>query len=218
LRERERAALDESNRALYDQIQAIKEQQSAAQEAAAAEKQRQDAIKSASGTVLEEVKRLRGLSTSNGSAAFLQSQFAILTWQARAGDATALSKLPELSKAIEQASTSTAQSTLDLERIKAYLAASLDATLATLGQTTSSTVDSGPVTVATPSASLAVMAASSEQAALQQKSLIDEVKALREQVLVLVTTAQATAITSDKTARTLDRVTQGTDTFVVTNP
>ena len=38
LRERERAALDESNRALFDQIQALKDQQTAAESAAAAQK------------------------------------------------------------------------------------------------------------------------------------------------------------------------------------
>ncbi len=217
LRARERAALDESNRALYDQVQALKDQQAVSQAAAAAEKQRQEAIKSSSVTVLEEVKRLRGMTTETGSAAFLQSQFAILTGQARAGDATALSKLPELSKAIEAAGTSTAKSVLDVERIKSYLAASLDATLAALGQNTSATVETPAVTVATPAASLAIMADGAEKAATQQQALIDEVKGLREQVFALLTTAQATAVSSDKAARTLDRVTQGTDTVVVTN-
>lgn len=217
LRERERAALDESNRALYDQIQALKDQQAIAQAAAEAEKQRQEAIKSASATVLDEVKRLRGMSLDKGSAAFLQSQFAILTGQARSGDATALSKLPELSKAIESASNSTAKSAIEVERVKAYLAASLDATLASLGQKTSTTLDVPSATVVAPAVSLASMATNAEKASAQQQSLIDEVKGLREQVLVLLTTAQATAVSSDKAARTLDRVTQGTDTVMVTS-
>ena len=215
LRERERNALDASNRALYDQIQALKDQQTAAQAAADAEKQRQEAIKSGATLALEEARRLRGQTTETASAAFLQAQFAILTGQARSGNATALSKLPDISKALEQAAKLSATSSTEFERVKAALAASLEATVAAITLTNPTAANTSTITAA-PAVSLATLVASSGTAAEQQKSLIEEVRALREQVGNLLTTAQATAVSSDKTARTFDLVTQGTGTVMVT--
>lgn len=121
LRERERAALDASNRALYDQIKAIEDQKAAA-----------EAIKDAMRSVGDEVDRLRGIS-SNSDAASLQSQFATLTAQARAGDKTALDKLPEISKALEEARKQQATSLLEETRLRAWLADSLAETLRIVG-------------------------------------------------------------------------------------
>ena len=169
--------------------------------------------------MLEEARRLRGQTAETGSAAFLQSQFAILTGQARAGDATALAKLPEITKALEQAAKASATSSLDFERVKASLAASLEATVATIALSNPPAALLDPATaepVAAPAVSLATLAASTGTAAEQQKALIDEVRALREQAANLLTTAQATAVSSDKTARMFDLVTQGTGTVMVT--
>lgn len=90
-----------------------------------------DAIESAGASVRDEINRLRGVSDTNtveGLAA-LQARFAITSAQARAGDATALESLPELSRAIEAAATATASSALEVARIRAGLATSLEGTL-----------------------------------------------------------------------------------------
>lgn len=203
-----------------------------------------EAIKATADTALEEARRLRGQTTETGSEAFLQTQFAILTGQARAGDITALEKLPSVTQAIERAARTSATSSVEFERIKALLATSLETTVAALGLGSTAPAASAnlptvqdaalsainqnslassflnPATaelVAAPAVSLATMAASSGTAAEQQKALVTEVRALREQVAILLVTAQATAVSSDKTARTFDLVTQGTGTVMVTS-
>lgn len=87
-----------------------------------------DAVEEASKSVAAEIDRLRGKSGGSDGAA-LQSQFAIKTAQARAGDSAALQSLPELTKALEEAAKSTATSSADLSYTRAALAASLSDTL-----------------------------------------------------------------------------------------
>lgn len=90
-----------------------------------------DAVEQASESVQSEIQRLRG--TSGGqSAASLQAQFTIKTAAARAGDAKALSALPELSQALEKARSATATSAADVAFVRASLAASLSETLRAL--------------------------------------------------------------------------------------
>jgi phage-related minor tail protein len=229
LRARERAALDESNRALYDQIQALKDSQAAAQAATEAEKARVDAIKSASTTVLDEIKRLRGVTGQSTDKAYLQAQFATLTGQARAGDAAALAKLPEVSQAIEQASKITAATSLDMARMRAWLAGSLSDTIRALGLSVPAFAAGGTHTgglrlVGERGPELEVtgparyLSAADTMAALQgggsNAALVAEVRALREEMQGLRAEARATAVSTSKTARTLDRVTQGTDSLM----
>jgi tape measure domain-containing protein len=135
IRRREREQLDASNRALYDQIKALEDQQAAAANAAAAADELRRALEAAGSSVSDEVQRLRDLITGGSSEnlATLQAQFAISTAQARAGDATALSKLPEISRAIEQAAALTASTALEITRTRGSLADSLTQTLAALG-------------------------------------------------------------------------------------
>ena len=94
-----------------------------------------EALKRLGKTVAEEVNRLRGLNTeaSEYGLAYLQSQFATSTAQARAGDLTALGKLPELSKAIEDMTKATTLGDMENVRMRAWLANSLEGTLNTLG-------------------------------------------------------------------------------------
>lgn len=227
LRERERAALDESNRALFDQIQALKDQQTAAEAAAAAEKARVDAIKSASTTVLDEIKRLRGVNGLSTNQAFLQAQFATLTGQARAGDAAALSKLPEISQAIEQASKISASSALDMARMRAWLATSLSDTIKALGLDVPAFAgggmhaggirlvgEHGPELEVTGPARY--LSATQTAAALSGGggAMVAELRALRAEMQGLRAEARATAVATDKSARVLDRVTQGSDSLM----
>lgn len=137
LRARELAALDPSNRALQEKIYALideKEAQQraaeAAQAAAQAAEQMRAAWQSVTDSLFEEVKRIRGLMSGNGqqSLASAQAQFAITTAQARAGDQEAAKLLPGLSQTLLQLAEANAGSLLDLQRIRAQIAASLEQT------------------------------------------------------------------------------------------
>lgn len=143
LRARELAGLDESNRALLERIFAIEDEKvaqaaaaAAAQEAAqaAAEAARQadqlrQAWQSVSDSIFDEVRRIRGLTgPSPLSLANAQSQFAITTAQARAGDQEAAKLLPGLSQTLLQLAEANATSLLDLQLIRAQIAASLEQT------------------------------------------------------------------------------------------
>ncbi len=80
-------------------------------------------------TIVDEINRLRGVGASDTSLASAQSQFYIATAQARAGDLEAFKKLPGLSQLVEQVAGDSVATSLDLRRIKAQLAASLEGTL-----------------------------------------------------------------------------------------
>ncbi|MGQ3051107.1 MAG: phage tail length tape measure family protein [Roseateles sp.] len=137
IRERELAALDASNRFILEQIFALEDQRAAneaatqaAQEAARAAEQLRSAWQSVTDTIFDEVKRIRDLmgGDSAQSLASAQAQFAITTAQARAGDQEAAKLLPSLSQTLLQLAEQSATSLLDVERIRAQVAASLEQT------------------------------------------------------------------------------------------
>jgi hypothetical protein len=143
LRRRERDALDPANRALYDQIQALKDQQAAAaaaaqadqaaqqaaQEAAQAADQLRQAWSSIADSLLDEVNRIRGLNGTSGMTfAQLLGQFNAASTAARGGDQDAAKNLPNLSKALLDAAAESATSQQELARVQAQTAASLEAT------------------------------------------------------------------------------------------
>jgi hypothetical protein len=100
------------------------------------EKAAQEALQQASQGTVSEIERLKQSmsgSTTAQSAAALQAQFATTTAQARAGDLTALSKLPTISTALEQAFTLTSSTASEVARMRGFLAGSLSETLAVLG-------------------------------------------------------------------------------------
>jgi hypothetical protein len=95
-----------------------------------------NAITEVTSSIIDEVKRLRGeilTSSPSSSLAALQSQFAINTAAARAGDTAAITSLPEISQAIEEAVRQQATSAADIVRIQAWLANSLSETSGILG-------------------------------------------------------------------------------------
>lgn len=107
---------------------AAKVQEKAAQDAADAMQKYADTLANVSQTVVDEINRLRGINATSSSV-LLKAQFATLTAQARMGNLDALGKLPELSKAIEEATLGSATSALEVARIRAWLSASLSETL-----------------------------------------------------------------------------------------
>ncbi|BEP93227.1 hypothetical protein GmRootA79_16110 [Acidovorax sp. A79] len=96
-----------------------------------------DSMKQLTDTIVEEVKRLRGLMVEDSPVLkdVLMAQFATATAQARAGDKEALAKLPQLSQALESVSQTTAVSAVELARMRGWLAGSLEETLKTRGVT-----------------------------------------------------------------------------------
>lgn len=91
-----------------------------------------DSMQDLTDSLVEEVKRIRGLieegAEANLSLAALKSQFAIATAQARAGDKEAAEKLPELSQRMLELAEKNASSSAELRLIQATTAASLQAT------------------------------------------------------------------------------------------
>ena len=143
----ELAGMDASLRELKQQIFAAQDKAeadalaaTAANEAAQSLKQYADALSNVSKTIVDEINRLRGVTTST-SAVLLKAQFATVTAQARGGNLDALGKLPELSKSIEAATMASASSVLEVARIRAWLDASLSETLNTQGVAPTATAD-----------------------------------------------------------------------------
>lgn len=86
--------------------------------------------------------------------AYWQSQFAISTAQARAGDDEAAGRLSSLSQALLRAAEDEAASMFDLQRIRAQVAASLSETAAV-----AEAIAGGDIQIAQPSATSVVITA-----------------------------------------------------------
>lgn len=227
LLEKERNALDASNRALFDQIQAVEAQKAATEAATQAERERADAMVAAGRTVQEEIRRLRGLSGNTTNQAALQAQFATLTGMARAGDADALAKLPAISQAIEEASRLTAVSALDVARMRTWLSGSLSDTIAALGLNVPAFADGGMHAggirlVGENGPELEVTGASRIYNAQQTAAMLQgggdaasEIRAMREELSMLRAEARATAINTGRQADLMKRVTRNGEAMTV---
>lgn len=148
IRAAELAALDPANRDLKQQLYDLQDkqaaeqaaaqaaqamaqaQQQAADQAEQAAKQLKEAWQSATDSIIDEVKRIRGLITGNApeSLAAAQADFAIATAKARAGDQDAAKQLPALSQAMLTLAQAQAITAFDLRLARAQAAASLSAT------------------------------------------------------------------------------------------
>lgn len=211
LRERERAKIYETNKALFDQIAALEDKKAADEEAAKAAAEYSQQITAATKSVTDEINRLRGVNTSQTG---LESQFAILTAQARAGDLEALAKLPTITQGLEQIAGATAINATDIVLARARLAQSLQDTLgyvgangfsASAGNTSVATLSSISSVSATGSTAT-VSAAASNQELLA--ALIAEMQGLRSEVRADVTH-------NAKTAKILERANQDGETLSV---
>jgi hypothetical protein len=118
LREREKAKLNESNRALYDQINALKDQKEAAEDATRAGQ-----------SLVDEILRLRGLDgSSTDDVGQLRTQFLSMNQRALLGDVQALNQLPKLSQALEDSARDQSRNELEFARTVSWLANTLDET------------------------------------------------------------------------------------------
>lgn len=186
IREMELAQLDESNRALQQQIWALQD----AKEAADAADQLREAWSSIGDSILDEVNRIRGITdgSSGGSFATLMGQFNDATAAARAGDQDAAGQLVSLSQSLLNAASLSATSRQELDRIKAMTAASLEETyavIAALGGVAGVATSGGAILSGGPEAATLAAAASTAQAAPASASndnLAAELRALREEV------------------------------------
>ena len=250
LRAREREAISESNRDLFDKIKALEDQKvaqeaadrareeaqraaeqaaeesrRAAEEAIRAEQARVDAIRNSTKTLIDEINRLRGVGDTASGKAALQAQFAILTAQARAGDTEAISKLPTISRALEDATRMTATSARDVAFIRAVLANNLSDTVTTLGGTVPAFANGGmhsggirlvgergPELEATGPARYY---SASQTQSMMGGGVVDEIKGLREEVSMLRAEARATAINTGRTQDLFKRVTRNGESMVV---
>jgi hypothetical protein len=162
LRRRERDALHESNRALYDQIKALEDR---------------NAWKAIGDGLMNEVNRIRGMvaSESGYSLAYLQSEFAILTAATRAGDQVAGGKLSGVASAISEAAAMEATSALELAVMRSNVANSLERT--------NQIVTGAPVSVNTPILT--------SNAAEDTKAMRSQIEALNARINELTTNSKA---------------------------
>ncbi len=212
------AKLDASNRALQQQIYAIQD----AQAAATAAKALADAWTSVGDSIMDEVKRIRGLTDAAGGSSFatLQGQFNAATSAARGGDQDAAKSLPALSQALLTAAAEQATSRQELARVQAQTAASLEATygvvtsLAKRG--TASTSAAGGMAAISAAQPATVAGPANDDNAAATDALHDEVAQLRTD---LVAALASIASNTGRVARKLDDVTSagGGDAFAVTS-
>ncbi|MEG3089496.1 hypothetical protein [Sphingomonas sp. PB4P5] len=200
------AQLDESNRALQEQIWALQD----AQAAANAAKELAAAWGSVGDSITAEINRIRGLSgTDTGdNFASLMGQFNAATAAAQAGDMDAAKSLPGLSQALLAAAALAATSQQELDRIKALTLASLEATNAAVAELAGAGVAS---TAAMLDAAAAASAAANPPPAANDDTTASELKTLREELAAMraenYAGHAATASAAGRTARVLEDVT-----------
>lgn len=128
------AAYD-ANAAIQKQIDEQEAANRAAEEAAAAAKQLKDAWQSVTDSIFEEVRRIRGLTSSPANdLASRQSEFASLTAKARKGDQEAAKRLVEASSSLMEAAKNSAASSFDYRLQAASVSGSLQTTGTTLAK------------------------------------------------------------------------------------
>lgn len=225
LRALDLAQLDESNRALQQQIWALQAQQKAADEAAAAAEKLRSAWESITDSLLSEVARIRGrIGSGTKTYAQVLSDFNAATLAARAGDQEAAKSLPGLSQSLLTVAADAATSAQELARIQGQTAASLEQTVAIINGVAGLPSDTAmAATSSTPtwweqfasnqSATASLPANDSATVLIDGlASLKQELSDLRdEQRIASATIASGTS----KTARILERVTPDGDALAV---
>ncbi|WP_257554151.1 hypothetical protein [Sphingobium sp. CFD-2] len=183
LRALDLANLDASNREIQNRIWALQD----AKEAADAADQLRQAWVSVGDGIMDEVKRIRGITDGSGAGGFatLLGEFNAATTAARNGDQDAAGKLVSLSQALLNAASLSATSKQELDRVKAQTAASLEQTNAiimALGGVAAST-GSGSTSAATlesaATAQAATPTATNDNMAVELRALREEVAQMR---------------------------------------
>lgn len=198
------AKIDASNRALQQQVWAVQDAQAAAK---AADDLRQ-AWTSVGDSIMDEVKRIRGLTDASGGNTFaaMLGEFNAANQAARAGDQDAAKSLPALSQALLGKAADVATSRQELARIQAQTAAMLEATYGVIGSFTANKPTSTTAQVAAAAESQGVAtapAAANDDMAAEIRGLRSDIDQLRRE-----NNAGAAAIANGttKTARILDTV------------
>lgn len=225
LRALDLAQLDESNRALQEQIWALQDQQKAADEAAAAAEKLRSAWTQITDGLLAEVARIRG-SMDGGAKTYAQalSEFNAATLAARSGDQEAAKSLPGLSQTLLNAAADAATSAQDLARIQGQTAASLEQTVAIINAMAGLPAETAAA-AAPPNASWWEQFASTQTATATTSAndsatvLIDGLASLKQELSDLRDeqriASAAIASGTSKTARILERVTPDGDALAV---
>ncbi len=211
LRDLDLAKIDPSNRALQQQVWALADAQEAAQNAQALA----DAWKSVGESIMDEVKRIRGLSDSSGGGTFasLLGQFNAATVAARGGDQDAAKSLTGLSQSLLTAAGNAATSRQELDRIRAQTAASLEATYGVITALTKPAAGPGSSSAPANAADAAATAqtasapAANDDAAAEIRELRSELARMREENNIGMATI---AGNTGKAARILDNVSGST--------
>jgi hypothetical protein len=167
------AKLDASNRALQQEIWAMQDGQAAAK---AADELRQ-AWKSVGDSIMDEVRRIRGLTDATGAGSFasLLGQFNAANAAARGGDMDVAKTLPGLSQALLSAAADAATSRQELDRVRAQTAAALEETYGVVGALTAP-----KATTATEKVSAAADAKGGMTAPAANDDLKTEIQGMRE--------------------------------------
>lgn len=225
LRALDLAQLDESNRALQQQIWALQDQQKAADEAAAAAEKLRSAWQTITDSLLSEVARIRG-SMGSGTKTYAQvlSDFNATTLSARAGDQEAAKSLPGLSQSLLTVAADAATSAQELARIQGQTAASLEQTVAIINGVAGLPTDTA-MAGASSTPTWWEQFASNQSASMSLPAndsatvLVDGLAALRQELADLRDEQRIASATiasgTSKTARILERVAPDGDALAV---
>ncbi|MBC3927772.1 hypothetical protein [Undibacterium sp. CY21W] len=223
--EQKRQAAEEKSAQIAQQV--AQEQQQASQAAQQAAQQLAQAWQSVTDSILSEVSRLRGASVSGGSDAYAaaQAKFTITNAAAAAGDMDAAKLLPQLSQTLDTLAKQNAGSALELARIRAMTANSLEQTALSyqkfgvkvpgfagggdFGGGLRLVGENGPELEATGASRIYNAEKTQSLLGGNNAELVAEVRALRKELEGLriesKESAKAIATSSDKTARILSR-------------
>lgn len=201
-RELELEATHESLRSIKEQIWAFED----AKEAARAANELREAWASVGSSIMDEVRRIRGLDGAAGGSDFvkLMAQFNATTAAARSGDMEAAKNLPNLSQDLLRAAELAATSRQEVDRVRAQTAASLEATNAAIASLSAS--DAALLSAAASQEASNVAANDSAATALAEtnQALKDELAALRTEMKAGLA---AVASNTGRVAKKMDDVT-----------
>ncbi|WP_252258623.1 phage tail length tape measure family protein [Erythrobacter aurantius] len=226
LRALDLAQLDESNRALQQQIWALEDQKKAAEAAANAAEKLRSAWAAITDALIAEIERIRGvIGTRSGSYAEALAKFNNASMLARGGDQEAARALPALSQALLSVAANTARSAEDLARLQGLTAASLEQTLAIITEAAGTNADAETAATGNLDPSWWEQFAANQMGTATipandgQSALLDELRAVRQEMADLRDEQRIASATiasgTSKTARILERVTPDGDTLAV---
>jgi hypothetical protein len=155
-----------------------------------------------------EANRIRSLLPGGGEQSFAaaQSQFAITSASARAGNAESAKLLPGLAQTLLDLASQQAGTALELNRIRALTAASLDATGNALNKLNGLAY--------TPPALSQTSALGGTRS--NNDDVVTALKAVQDELVAMRVGSDRTAAATKKTADLLTRVTQDGDALVTT--